>query len=275
MNQDNIGRTLAEMGKPTEAMAAYERMRAISQKVVDADSTDVWALWQLCGAFDGIGEVYAQMGKSAEALKAHEKAQALLPTATEVNSATFPFLQGELARNLEKTGLLLSGLGKSEEALAACQKALAIRQRLSDAQPAVTWMREDLADSHSALGTVRRRAGQPSEAVASFRRAIALVEQLPTRSARNHYNLARYHAQLAGVAAEAGSGLTAEQGEAEAERAMAALKQAYSGGFGIAHLRADADLDTLRSREDFRKLLKELEEKAAKAQEVAPVHGPK
>jgi serine/threonine protein kinase len=276
MNQDNIGRTLAEMGKPAEAMAAYERMRAISQKVVDAGRTDVWALWQLCGSFDGIGEVYAQMGRSAEALKAYEKARALLPKTTEGNSASFPFLQGERARNLEKTGLLLSGSGKTEDALAACQKALAIRQRLSDAQPAVIWMREDLADSLSALGTVQRRAGQPSEAVASFRRAIALVERLPTLSVRNHYNLGRYQALLAGLATESGSGLTAEEGVAAAERSMAALRQAVAAGYGnVAQLRTDASLDTLRPREEFRKLLRELEEKAAKAQEAAPLTGPK
>jgi tetratricopeptide (TPR) repeat protein len=260
MNQDNIGRTLAELGKPAEAMAAYERMRAISQKVIDAGRTDVWAQWQLCGAFDGIGEVYAQMGKSAEALKAYEKARALMPKATEADSSSFPFLQGELARNLEKTGLLLSGSGKTEDALAACQKALAVRQRLSDAQPAVTWMQEDLADCLSALGAVQRRAGQPSEAVASFRRAIALVERLPTLSVRNHYNLCRYQALLAGVATEAGSGLKADDGAAAAERAMAALRQAVAAGYSnVAQLRTEGSLDALRPREDFRQLMKELE----------------
>ena len=47
---------------------------------------------------------------------------------------------------------------------------------------------------------------------------------------------------------------------AEADRAMAWLKQAVAAGYNDAeHMKTDADLDALRDREDFQKLLADLE----------------
>ncbi|MCI0457576.1 MAG: hypothetical protein L0Z62_11450 [Gemmataceae bacterium] len=56
------------------------------------------------------------------------------------------------------------------------------------------------------------------------------------------------------------SGSAAMDAAAEAERAMAWLKQAVVAGFNdVALLRRDQDLTVLREREDFQKLLSELE----------------
>jgi len=47
---------------------------------------------------------------------------------------------------------------------------------------------------------------------------------------------------------------------AEADRAMVWLKQAVAAGFiDVAQFKQDADLDALRGRDDFKKLLAELE----------------
>jgi hypothetical protein len=41
-----------------------------------------------------------------------------------------------------------------------------------------------------------------------------------------------------------------------ADRAVAQLRRAVAGGFrNVAHMRADTDLDALRSRDDFRLLM--------------------
>jgi hypothetical protein len=153
------------------------------------------------------------------------------------------------------------------DALAASQKALAIRQKLRDAQPTLTWLRSELAGSLITLGAVQRRACRPADAAESPRRAIALVEQLPTLTPRNHYSLACCHALLAGLAADKSSGMTAEKGMAEAEQAMEALRLAMSFGYGgIANLRTDASLDVLRPRDDFQQLVKEMEAKVGAKQ---------
>ena len=55
-----------------------------------------------------------------------------------------------------------------------------------------------------------------------------------------------------------------ERAQAYADRAMATLRQAVQNGYkDAAHMKKDTDLDPLRSRLDFQKLLKELEVKVA------------
>jgi hypothetical protein len=90
---------------------------------------------------------------------------------------------------------------------------------------------------------------------------------------RNHYCLACCHAQLAAMAAEAGSSLTVKLGKVEAGNAMVALRQVVAAGFStVGRLRSDASLDTLRPRADFQKLMKEVEATAPKTPEVARRH---
>jgi hypothetical protein len=70
--------------------------------------------------------------------------------------------------------------------------------------------------------------------------------------------------------------MRAEEGTAEAELGMREFRRAVVEGYSSVNtLRTDVRLESLRPRGDFRELVKELEEKAAKAQELAPLPGPK
>ncbi len=72
--------------------------------------------------------------------------------------------------------------------------------------------------------------------------------------------MAGSYALLAGVAAERGSGVTAAEGRASAERAMESLRLAVAAGYRkLEIMRTDHDLDPLRSRRDFQLLLMDLE----------------
>ena len=66
--------------------------------------------------------------------------------------------------------VLFSGKGKPAEALASHGKALAIRQMLADANPAVTDFQSDLAKSQNEIGSVLWETGKPDEALASYRK---------------------------------------------------------------------------------------------------------
>jgi serine/threonine protein kinase len=67
---------------------------------------------------------------------------------------------------------------------------------------------------------------------------------------------------LAGLASEAASGLTAADGQALADQAMKTLSAAVAAGYrDVAHMRKDTDLDALRKRDDFQKLLADLQAK--------------
>jgi hypothetical protein len=57
----------------------------------------------------------------------------------------------------------------------------------------------------------------------------------------------------------------AKQADAESEQAMASLKRAIAAGYkDAAHMQKDKDLDALRDREDFKKLVAELAASPAK-----------
>jgi hypothetical protein len=63
---------------------------------------------------------------------------------------------------------------------------------------------------------------------------------------------------LAGLGAEAGSGLSSTEGAAEADRAMAVLKRLVAEGYRDATIRTDPDLGLLRSRPEFQVLMMDL-----------------
>ena len=110
------------------------------------------------------------------------------------------------------------------------------------------------------MGGIHLEAGRPAEAAAAVREAVAILERLPTLRQVDHYNLACEYAKLAGVAALSGSGMSADEGRAAAERAMQWLHRAVARGYrNIALMRRDHDLDPLRSRDDFQLLMMDLE----------------
>ena len=65
---------------------------------------------------------------------------------------------------------------------------------------------------------------------------------------------------IAGAASEAGSGLSAAEGRAEAERAVAGVRRAVNAGYTelILIRRDDPDLKPIRSRPDFQLLMMDL-----------------
>jgi hypothetical protein len=86
-------------------------------------------------------------------------------------------------------------------------------------------------------------------------------EDLKRTDADSLYNAARMRAVTATVLRAADpSPAGARQADAEAERAMAWLKQAVAAGYkNAAHVKEDKDLDALRDRADYAKLVAKLE----------------
>ena len=78
---------------------------------------------------------------------------------------------------------------------------------------------------------------------------------LPKWTTREWYNFACVYAVA--------SGKIADKKKEYADRALALLHQAVKAGFNdAAHMKKDHDLDVLRDRNDFKKLIAELEAKS-------------
>ena len=88
-------------------------------------------------------------------------------------------------------------------------------------------------------------------------------EKLKRTDAGSLYNEACWRAVTAAVIrASDDSETAANAAAAEAERALIWLKQAVAAGFkNVAHMKKDTDLDALRTHEEFKMLIAELEAK--------------
>ncbi|HMC90417.1 MAG TPA: tetratricopeptide repeat protein, partial [Gemmataceae bacterium] len=151
-------------------------------------------------------------------------------------------------------------LGHADEARRCFD--LALRSMKPLGQNAPSWNRR------LTLELLRREAedlvkGKQADA-AGCRATAELWEKLKQTDGRSLYDAACYRAVAAAVigATDKSEG-AAQKVEAEAARAMTWLKQAIAAGFDdVAHMKQDKDLDALRGREDFKKVVADLDEKA-------------
>src|SRR5262249_11867735 len=108
---------------------------------------------------------------------------------------------------------------------------------------------------------LRLRHFEKARDAAGCRRTAEMWEKLNRADAPSLYNAARMRAVTAAVLRAADphpAGAT--QANADADRALAWLRQAVAAGYSnAARLKRDRDLDALRDRADFTKLVSKLE----------------
>ncbi len=217
-----LGILLSQTGKPSEAEAEYRRALALQEKLA-ADNPAVTAYRNnLASTHIGLGALLSQKSKPSEAEAEYRRALALQEKLAADNPAVTDFRR-RLAHSHNNLGFLLSQTGRPSEAEAEYRQALALQEKLAADNPAVTNFQSGLAVSLSRIGLIQKRAGRTSEALASFRRAVAVMEHLPMLTTMQLYDQACCQALLAGAAAEPDSRVTAAEGRAAAERAMATL----------------------------------------------------
>jgi tetratricopeptide (TPR) repeat protein len=114
-----------------------------------------------------------------------------------------------------------------------------------------------------ALGASYQAVGNYEQAVKMSRQAAEAWEKRNRTDAVSLYNAARLRAILAdALQASDKSSKTSKQADAEANSAMAWLTKAAAAGYtNVSQLKKDSAIKVLRNRDDFKKLLAELEAK--------------
>jgi eukaryotic-like serine/threonine-protein kinase len=254
----NMGYFLSVTGKPAEALAWQERSLMIRQKLVEAHPSLPQFQSDLAPSYTRVGYMQHLTGKSAEALKSYERALVIYRELVEAHPNVTEF-QFQQAASHDSIAWVLRQTGEPVEALAAFERAIAIHRQLVDAHPSVIRFQNRLALCLAHAGGLHLEAGRPAKAAAALRQSVAILERLPTLRPSDRYNLACGHADLAGIATMPGSGMTAAEGQAEAERAMQWLHRAVAAGYrNVALMQRDHDIDALRSRPDFQLLMMDL-----------------
>jgi hypothetical protein len=108
---------------------------------------------------------------------------------------------------------------------------------------------------------IRLRHFEKSGDAAGCRQTAEMWENLKRTDADSLYTTARMRAVTAAVFLAADKSSTGgKQANAEADRAMAWMKQAVAAGYkNAAHMKQDKDLEALRNRAEFTKLVTRLE----------------
>jgi hypothetical protein len=152
----------------------------------------------------------------------------------------------------------LVALGRLPEAAACCDRAIAIREDLVRRQPTNHRFPQNLAESLMRLGIVRAAAGDAAGAATLWRRAAATFASHPPGGESTVFR-ACCHGALAALASVASARVSAADGAAHAEEAMAILRREVAGGYrDFALLRVEPGLEALRSRDDFRQMMMDL-----------------
>jgi tetratricopeptide (TPR) repeat protein len=156
-------------------------------------------------------------------------------------------------------GRVLKEAGDVAGSVSEYRKALALARIVAAADPGNLECRGMVASALTKVGLAERDAGRPAQAAAAFREAISILNRDLLITPLRRYALACDHALLSGLSGRPGSGVSAEEGRFEADRAMHWLRDAVTAGFrDHTHISTDTDLVSLRERPDFQLLMLDL-----------------
>lgn len=214
------------------------------------------------GACFRLALLRAELDEHLEAVAGFEAAQAIFTQLNQDNPAV-PRYRQLLASSRSSLGVQLDDLGRREEAGAAYRKALALFEGLARDFPAIPEYRQELVQVQVKHSVFLARMGKHTKAVAE---ANVLAEPQGVK-ASTLYSLSCVFS-LCSAAVK----IDAKLADQYATRGVELLRQAVAKGFkDVTYIKKDTDLDPLRSRDDFKKLLSDLE----KAIKPAPAGTPK
>jgi tetratricopeptide (TPR) repeat protein len=260
-----LGRLLSLTGKLSEAEAECRAALAIDQKLAD-DPSKTFFLSLLATSHYSLGHLLFMAGRRAEAEAECRKALAIFQKLADENPDDTFFREGA-AISLVYVGDVDRSVGRTAEAKSGYERAIALLERLFQQNPTDTSYRCFLVCAIRRRGLTLAELGDPAGAAGEARRALGLCDKPGPRSVELLVEMACCHAQLAGVAGRAGSGVSAVEEEKEARNSIEWLRRAVAVGYRNANeLRIESALDPLRAREDFKTLVKELEAKKPEKQ---------
>jgi serine/threonine protein kinase/tetratricopeptide (TPR) repeat protein len=254
---------LKAWGKPTEAEAELRRAVEIwEQLVADNRAVTEYRTW-LAMSHSSLSGLLNQTGRPTEAEAELRRALEIRQKLVD-DSPKVLLDRGFVGISYMELADLALARGRLAEARDGYDRGIAVQERLARDDSKTEGYRSDLARILRSRGLARAGLGDVSDAAADVRRALGLYDGLPKRSDDEWFQTACARATLAGLAGRDGAGVSAAEGKAEADRAMALLRKAVDMGYrDHVAVRTDSALEPLRQREDFKKLLQEMEQKSA------------
>ncbi len=254
----NIGRMFWEEGRLDEALPNLQSVRDENEALARAHLDDVQFRYFRWIQNGHVGQVLEQMGRLPEALTAAGRSRA----AAEETAAAMPSmveLKIWVASGNDDVGKVLQRMGRQAEAMQPLARAREAWDAYLAKNPDDPLARNAAVLNLARLAAARQHAGQPAEAAALFREAIARLDTRTDLKPFDIYLMACCRSLLSGLPMTPSSVLTAADLRGQAEAAVGLLRRAARAGHLIpGKLRVDSDLDPLRRRDDFRLLMMDL-----------------
>ncbi len=294
-NRNNLGLLLARLGKREEARAEYLAAREISKGLVEQLPAEPSHQQALAVNHHNLGNLLRDLGRIEEARAEYQAALDVQKKLVERFPAV-PAYQFELGSSYGNYAIqLIRDERKPLESLEWFDRAIRTLKAVHDQAPHNVTTKQILRNAHSNRAIAYNELQKPVEAVKDWDRAVELSppdEQPRYRAKRATSQIraglvaeavaevAELTAPVAGVSgspkwnagqwydfariyAVAGAKI-ADKKQEYADRAMELLTLARAAGYkDAAHMKKDSDLDPLRSRDDFKKLLADLDPKSS------------
>ncbi|MFI5456727.1 MAG: tetratricopeptide repeat protein [Isosphaerales bacterium] len=239
MSMNNLASSYYALGRYCDALKLCEQTLALRKVKLGPDHP------QTLMSMNSLAIIFAALGRHADALKLREATLALRKAKLGPDHPDTLLTTWHLAESLVK-------FDRGAEALPIIDECLQ-RAAGKDVHPGL----------QASVMELRLRHFEKSKDAAGCQATAEMWEKLKRTDATSLYEAACCRAVAAAVfRATDKSGSGAKKAAAEADRAMAWLKQAAAGGYNnLAHMKQDTDLEILRERDDFKKLMAKLERK--------------
>ena len=179
LTQFDIGGSLRDMGRISEAFSAYREGLDILERLI-SESPAILEFRRLqARCLSGCGDSTRELGRASEALTYFREALGAWKGVADANPARYA--DGlEVGISRSRIGWLLFGTGQTEEAIKEFEAARAVYQKLVDSFPPqdVHRTRSELANVTINLAEIQRRQKRLAAARALCDRAIAILEIL-------------------------------------------------------------------------------------------------
>ena len=199
----------AATGSKDEALAAFERARALYLELLHPDPRNTRLLIGLAEVLHKIGDVLNDTGRPAGSMQSFERAREVLAALVRDRPGMAQF-EIELA-NMDRLIGMLQMDGSPAEAMRSCRRALSILRRLAVDHPDDPKVWDGLGAILNNISGLQRNAGEFERAMASYREALDIRNRLfaayPERPgyrvalARSHRNIGLLLSQMGQPAA--------------------------------------------------------------------------
>ena len=261
------GLTLSSQGE--EAMRVGKRGVELAEAFLGGHPRDIELREALAELIENFAFLEKLRSHDVEALAHLRRAVTLLEDLCRENRLLFrPRLI--LSQALALLSSFESDYGKPIEGRRSADRAVAVADELQTQSPSLPRVRENAGVCHLALGRALLQSGEPARALAPLLRAAELMEKSGERSYL--YNAACALSLASSIDDSAQPGSPADrQGRQGRCRRVDLLKKAVDHGLSEpAILQNDVDLVPIKSREDFRALIRAMESAAGPKIHPAP-----